>query len=103
MISLDLSVHFQNRMQILHLLNADTFNWSNPDHRFLSMSMVLMCADKCFIFKHFENVKKFTTNFYKELQHQVTGLFCGRTHLNLTTETHVFLVITGRPGKSNGV
>ncbi|KAK6636651.1 hypothetical protein RUM43_010313 [Polyplax serrata] len=70
MISLDLSVHFQNRMQILHLLNADTFNWSNPDHRFLSMSMVLMCADKCFIFKHFENVKKFTTNFYKELQHQ---------------------------------
>lgn len=70
-IGFDLAVYFQNRKEITELLNSDSFNWSNQEHRDLSQNMILMCADNCACFKSFDTSKKFTLNFSKELQMQV--------------------------------
>ena len=67
----DMAIFLNNRKKLTELYNLELFDWENVEHRYLIQNMLLICADSCPCFKNFEIAKKYSTNYYKELHHQV--------------------------------
>ena len=53
-LSTDLAEHFKVRGSYRTLLDSNTFNWSNNDHRSLIMSMIMTASDLSAIVKPFD-------------------------------------------------